>query len=93
MLPNQVVNILNFFDACGFNSGTSRLAQNPEATYVVFSIHVSMAVVLTMFEFRLMSEYFGSLGLTEAISESLQYTGLFTYNPWIIQDCLYSDIF
>lgn len=84
MLPNQVVHILNFFDLIGgFNSGTSDISKNLEATYVVYAIHVSLAVVLTLFEFHLMADYYPSLGLTEAISESLQYSAaLYTY--WLI---------
>lgn len=83
MLPKQVVHILNVFDACGFNSGTSKLSKNLVFIYIVHAIHLSMALVLTLFEFHLMTEYYPSLGLTEAISESLQYSAaLNTY--WLI---------
>lgn len=83
MLPKQVVNILNVFDAFGFNSGTSDLSKNLVFIYIVYAIHLLMALVLTLFEFRLMTEYYPLLGLTEAISESLQYSAaLNTY--WLI---------
>lgn len=83
MLPTQIVFILNFFDFCGFNSGSSRLSQRPQITYIIYSMHILMAIILTLFEYRLMDVYYPLLSLSEAISESLQYSAaLYTY--WII---------
>lgn len=83
MLPDQIVFILNFFDACGFNSGSSRFSESRRVSYFIFSVHILMATLLTIYEFRLEDEYYASLGLSEAISESLQYsTALYTY--WLI---------
>lgn len=83
MLPNQIVHILNLFDTCGFNSGTSALCKNKKANYFIYFLHISAATILTLFEFHLMAIYYPSLGLSEAISESLQCSAaLYTY--WLI---------
>lgn len=83
MLPVQIIQILNLFDICGFNSGSSYLTESKKSTYVIYFVHISVVVILSLFEFQLMTIYFPSLGLSEAISESLQYSAaLYTY--WLI---------
>lgn len=83
MLPKQMLNMLCYFDVCGFNSGSSRVSQNGKVNNFIYFVHILTAIFLTMFEFRLMADYFPSLGLTEAITESLEYSAaLYTY--WLI---------
>lgn len=78
-----MLNMLCYFDVCGSNSGSSRVSQNRLANYFIYFVHISMATFLTLFEFRLIADYYPSLGLTEAISESLEYSAaLYTY--WLI---------
>lgn len=83
MLPSEMVFILNFFDICGFNSGSSKLSETQKIAYLIYFVHISMATILTFYEFCLVDDYYSLLGLSEAISESVQYsTALYTY--WLI---------
>lgn len=83
MLPQQILDILCYFDVCGVNSGSSKVSRNKRATYLIYFVHITTAILLSLFEFHLMSEYYPSLGLIEAISESLEYkAALYTY--WLI---------
>lgn len=83
MISNQTMLMLNFFDACGFNTGASKLFQYQKFKYFVFLIQILLALLLTIFKFHLLVRYYSALAIMEAISESLQYsTALFTF--WLI---------
>lgn len=83
MFSKQMECILNFFDACAFNTGASKLFQNRKIKHLIFGIHILCALLLTVFKFHLAVRYYSSLMAIEAISESLQYsTALFTF--WLI---------
>lgn len=74
MLPIQIVRILNVFDGCGFNSGSSNLSKNPKSIQLICYAHITIVVILTLFKFYLIVQYYPSLRLTEAISEIVQYS-------------------
>lgn len=83
MLPNRVVNTLNFFDICCYDTGSSKLSKNRKIIHFIYLVHILLAILLTFFEFQMFIEYYPLLGLSEAFSELLQYsTPLFTY--WLI---------
>lgn len=83
MLPNRIVNTLNLFDICCYDTGSSKLSKNRKIINFIYFVHILLAILLTFFEFRMFIEYYPLLGLSEAFSELLQYsTPLFTY--WLI---------
>lgn len=83
MLPKQIVYIISFFDAFGYDSGSSTFSKNRKIVHFICFVHVSLAIVLTIFKFHLNVKYYSSLELPEAFSELLQYsTALYTY--WLI---------
>lgn len=80
MLPNQVLNLLNFFDIFGYNSGYSHISKHQRVVNFLYFVHISIATVFVAYEFRLLSIYYFKLKLAEAFSECLQYTvALYTY--------------
>lgn len=90
MLPNRIVNILNFFDICCYDTGSSKLSKNRKIIHFIYFVHILLAIVLTFFGFHLLVEYYPLLGLSEAFSELLQYsTPLFTYWLIIMDSILY----
>lgn len=83
MFSNRIVHFLNFFDSFGYNSGSSRISQNPKLVHFICILQISLATFCTCFLFFSVQEYLVSLGLMEAISEILEYTtSLCTY--WLI---------
>lgn len=73
MLPHKIVQILTFFDICGFNSGSSRLTINEQSKWIICFVHISSAIFFTLLKFCFIFTYYPSLGVIEAISEFLQY--------------------
>lgn len=83
MLPSRIVCLLTVFDACGFYSGSTFLSKQRKYIFLVYFVHLSMVLFLTLFFCHLMIHFYPKLGVTEAISEFLQYSiGLMTY--WLI---------
>lgn len=84
MLPNELMFILNLFDAFGCtNSGTSQLSTNRKYSFCICLVHCLMAIILTWFGFYMITEYFSLLSSSEIVNECLQYiNALVTY--WLI---------
>lgn len=82
-MSTQISYFLNFFDIFGFNSEFSQLSKHRKTIFTIYSAHIFLAIVLTLFKFYFMFKYYLSLGLIVAINEFLQYfISLFTY--WMI---------
>lgn len=89
MIPNQFRWFFNIFDTFGYNSGWSKLSKFHKNLVSIYVVHILLAFVLFIYEFRLFTIYFKRLPLSEGISECLQYTAaLYTYSM-IIFDSLY----
>lgn len=83
MLSSRIVCLLTVFDACGFYSGSTFLSKRQKYIYLVYFVHFSMVLFLTLYFCHLIIHFFPKLGVTESISEFLQYSiGLVTY--WLI---------
>lgn len=77
MLPQQIYHILVFFDAFGFNSGSTHLSKYQKIIYLA---HILLAMMFVLLEIKIIFEYYPLLALTESISEFLQYfAALSTY--------------
>lgn len=91
MLPLQIVRILNVFHVCGFiDSGSSKISNNLKLRRLIWCIHISLVVILTLFKMYMILQYYPMLRLTEAISEIVQYsTALNTVWMFILDSCVY----
>lgn len=82
-VPNQVLRMLKFFDICGFNSGSTKLTQNKKSIWIIYSVHISLAVFFTLFKFYFILVYYPSLGVVEKTSKFCEYmVALCSY--WLI---------
>lgn len=48
MLPERIEDMLTFFDACGYNTGSSRLSQNRKVAILIHFVHFSVAVFFSL---------------------------------------------
>lgn len=83
VLPKRIVQILNFFDAFGYNSGSSKISNSRRVTYLILFVHILTAMIFTFVKFKILIEQYKAHGFVPAINEGLQYSAtLYTY--WII---------
>lgn len=83
MLSKQIECVLKYFDACGFNSGQSKLSSSQRAVYITNTTHILMAVFFSLFKIRMILKLFSAQKLVLAINFILQYSAaLYTY--WCI---------
>lgn len=83
LLPNQILRMLKFFDICGFNSGLTKLTQNKKSIWIIYSVHISLAVFFTLFKCYFILIYYPSLGVVEKTSKFCEYmVALCSY--WLI---------
>ena len=80
MLPEQIKCILTFFDAFGYNSGSSHLSSKPKVIKFIKFLHISLAVLFTLCQFHIMVQYFHLLRWIEFFNTMMQFSvTLYTY--------------
>lgn len=80
MLPNRIGVILSFFDALGFNSGSSKLFHSKKPINFIRFVHIVLFALLTLSLMIVFFQLLSSYGLIEAINESVEcIASLFTY--------------
>lgn len=90
MLPTRIMCFLTLFDVCGFYTNSSSFAKRRKYIVFVYFVHFIVISFLTIFFFHLIIQFYPVLGITEAISEFLQYSiGLLTYYLIIFDSILY----
>lgn len=83
MLSKQIQFVLKYFDACGFNSGQSKLSNSQRAVYITNTTHILMAIFFSLFKIRMIVMLFSAHRFAFAINFILQYSAaLYTY--WCI---------
>lgn len=83
MIPQQVVHILNIFDAFGYNSNASQILKKRHIAHIINFAHIFLAICLVIFVYHLTVKYLSVLLMTEAVTEVIQYiSGLYAY--WLI---------
>lgn len=82
MLSKQMKYFLIFFDVLGFNTGSSKLSQSVKLSNAI-CVYSFIAIIFTLFAYKMTHSYYTLLGFIEAISEFVQYlVPLCTY--WLI---------
>lgn len=89
MLSKQIVEYLNFFDSFGYNSGFSSFARHPKLIFFLYIFQILLAIILILFQFDTMLEYYASLGIMARISEFLEYFAPLYTHWFIIFDSIY----
>lgn len=80
MLPSRIVHILNFFDVCGYCTGSSALAEHKKLQLIIFAIHLASVLVLTFYQFQTFTDLYPAIGFLETLNEMVQYSiELYTY--------------
>lgn len=83
MLPKQISCILIFFDAFGYNSGSTKLTSNKKAVYFLYALHILMALLFSLYKVRLILQSYRGVVLIEVINYMLQYTAALC-DYWLI---------
>lgn len=83
MLPKRTIHLFYYFDACGFNSGLSKLSISKKSVNIINIVHILMATLFTLYKIRLIIKLLSLVQMVEVINFTLQYSvALYTY--WII---------
>lgn len=83
MLPKRILQMLTFFDACGYNTGSSRLSQNRKVAILIQFVHFSLAVFFSLCIFYLTIKLPTYSRFVELLNQLLQYSTA-TYTYWFI---------
>lgn len=77
---------LTYFDACGFNSGMSKLSTNPKIANIINAAHILLAIFFALFKVCLVIKFSTDVRLLKAINFILQYSAALYTNLSIILD-------
>lgn len=72
MLPRQIGNVLNFFDACGFNSGSSKLFRSQTSIKFISVLHIFLVALITLDQILFYCEFYHSHGLLETLNDLVE---------------------
>lgn len=80
MQPNQIKQFLNFFDLCGFCSGSSNWFCTRRSINFVMFAHFLLAIFFTFSQFYYFRVFYSNLEMLETISELVEVSAtLYTY--------------
>lgn len=73
MLPHRITHILNFFDAFGYNSGTSKLSTTRNLQFIVYAVHIFLILSFSVYETASIPMLFKVFNYSEVLNQILQY--------------------
>lgn len=73
MLPNQIVRMLNLFDACGYNTGSSKLSDHPRIIFFKFLQFCLFFLFIFLMLSHSLSSYFYEPRPIEYFNQMIQY--------------------
>lgn len=83
MLPNRIRRALIFFDACGYNTGSTGLTKRRKISFSIVIVHISLAIFFTIWKFHILDKLRPIFRVIELVNHLLQYSSaMYTY--WFI---------
>lgn len=90
MLPERLAQILSFFDACGYYTGSSTLSRHKKVVHFITFMHIFFIVLFTSYKVYTTIFMAEVMNFVEVVNESLQYTiPLFAYLTIILESLLH----
>lgn len=89
MLPSRIVHVLNFFDVCGYRTGSSSLTKYGKIQFLILILHIALLVFFTIHQFQAYVALYPQIGILETLNIVVQYSiELYTYCQIILDSFL-----